>query len=55
MSTAVRKNVMGLSVSIKKNLAKVERKFSSAGSKSSRAAVVSAAKYYSALSRLAKE
>ncbi len=55
MSEVVKKNLKELSASIKKNLAKVEAKFSSFKSKHDRATVISAAKYYRALDRLAKE
>jgi hypothetical protein len=55
MSAAVKKNLKELSLSIKKNLPKVERTLSSGGATPSRATAISAAKYYSALNKLAKE
>jgi len=55
MSGTVKKNLKELNVSIKKNLQKIENAVSSSGANPGRATVVSAAKYYSALNRLAKE
>ncbi len=55
MSEAVKKNLQELRMSINKNLATVQKTVYSGGSKASQAPVISAAKYYSALSRLAKE
>jgi hypothetical protein len=55
MSGTVKKNLRELNVSIKKNLKKIESSVSSSGTNPGRATVVSAAKYYSALNRLAKE
>ena len=55
MSEEVKKNLRELSLSIKKNLPRVEHTLSSGGAKPSRATAISAAKYYSALNRLAKE
>jgi hypothetical protein len=55
MSKAMKKNLKELSASIRENLPKVEYVLSSGGPKPSRAIAISAAKYYSALNRLAKE
>ncbi len=49
------KRVIALNRNVKKNLPRISRKLSKAGIKVDRALLVSAAKYYEALEKLAKE
>ncbi len=55
MSEGLRKNLQELYLSINKNLAMVQKTVSSGGSQANQATVISTAKYYDALSKLAKE
>lgn len=55
MSGVIRKNLEELITSIKKNFPKVQGKVSAMGGRPNRAIVISTAKYYKALDKLAQE